>query len=78
MYFGAIINSTCIYWQYTCEERGACWIYDIVKYRYAYFGTLLVLRICGLFCYLVMYFSIKKEVSRDVTSVQSILEPFVR
>eukprot|EP00057_Strongylocentrotus_purpuratus_P028748 XP_011683222.1 PREDICTED: solute carrier organic anion transporter family member 4A1-like [Strongylocentrotus purpuratus] len=26
--FGAIIDSTCLQWQETCGERGACWLYD--------------------------------------------------
>ena len=62
IYFGAIINATCIYWQYTCGERGACWIYDIIRYRFSYFGTLLVLRVLGLCCYVVVFLSIKPEV----------------
>ncbi|XP_063955020.1 solute carrier organic anion transporter family member 4A1-like [Lytechinus pictus] len=26
--FGVIIDSTCVQWQETCGERGACWLYD--------------------------------------------------
>ena len=26
--FGAIFDSTCIYWQYECSRRGNCWVYD--------------------------------------------------
>ena len=26
--FGAIFDSTCIYWQYECSRRGNCWLYD--------------------------------------------------
>ena len=26
--FGAIIDSGCIYWQYECNRRGNCWVYD--------------------------------------------------
>eukprot|EP00057_Strongylocentrotus_purpuratus_P006948 XP_011661422.1 PREDICTED: solute carrier organic anion transporter family member 4A1-like isoform X6 [Strongylocentrotus purpuratus] len=26
--FGAIIDSTCLRWQETCGERGACWLYN--------------------------------------------------
>jgi len=28
--FGAIFDSACIYWQYDCDRRGNCWIYDNV------------------------------------------------
>ena len=26
--FGAIFDSTCIYWQYECSRRGNCWVYN--------------------------------------------------
>lgn len=26
--FGAIFDSACIYWQYECDRRGNCWVYD--------------------------------------------------
>ena len=26
--FGAAIDSGCIYWQYECNRRGNCWVYD--------------------------------------------------
>ena len=26
--FGAVIDSGCVYWQYECNRRGNCWIYD--------------------------------------------------
>ncbi|XP_072041327.1 solute carrier organic anion transporter family member 5A1-like [Amphiura filiformis] len=44
IYFGAIVNATCTLWQYTCGERGACWLYDIVKIRFALFGINIALR----------------------------------
>ena len=28
--FGAIFDSTCIYWQMDCGRRGNCWVYDNV------------------------------------------------
>ena len=33
--FGAIIDSGCIYWQYECNRRGNCWVYDnrVLSYR---------------------------------------------
>ena len=26
--FGAVIDSGCIYWQYECNRRGNCWVYN--------------------------------------------------
>lgn len=33
--FGAAIDSGCIYWQYECNRRGNCWVYDnhLLGYR---------------------------------------------
>ncbi len=68
VYFGAIINSTCTLWQYTCNERGSCWLYDKVSYRYAYFGTLLGLRMFSIICYAIMIWFLKDEYPDDQVS----------
>lgn len=26
--FGAVIDSGCVYWQYECNRRGNCWVYN--------------------------------------------------
>ncbi|XP_072029858.1 solute carrier organic anion transporter family member 5A1-like isoform X2 [Amphiura filiformis] len=65
VYFGAIINSTCTLWQYTCGERGSCWLYDIVAYRYAFFGTLLGLRCFSIVCYAIMIWFMKDDYPDD-------------
>ena len=26
--FGAIIDSACLFWQFDCDRRGNCWVYD--------------------------------------------------
>ena len=26
--FGAVIDSGCVYWQYECQRRGNCWVYN--------------------------------------------------
>ena len=33
--FGAVIDSGCVYWQYECNRRGNCWVYDnhLLGYR---------------------------------------------
>ncbi|XP_072026899.1 solute carrier organic anion transporter family member 5A1-like [Amphiura filiformis] len=61
--FGIIINSTCIYWQQSCGNRGSCWMYDIVKYRYAYYGAISALRCCTIFCYIIVNKLIQPEQS---------------
>ena len=64
IYMGAIINSSCVYWQHTCGERGSCWLYDIITYRYAFFGTITLIQFSGIICYLATYYTLRrKEVS---------------
>ncbi|XP_072042446.1 solute carrier organic anion transporter family member 5A1-like [Amphiura filiformis] len=61
VYFGAIINSACIYWQRSCGERGSCWLYDIEAYREGFFGTLLGLRILYILCMVVVAVALKRQ-----------------
>ena len=28
--FGAIFDSTCLFWQFDCDRRGNCWVYNNV------------------------------------------------
>ncbi|XP_072037932.1 solute carrier organic anion transporter family member 2A1-like [Amphiura filiformis] len=70
IYMGAIINSTCIYWQHTCGERGACWLYDIVTYRYAFFGTITCLQLIGILCYAATYYSLTRKKSSASEKLQ--------
>lgn len=32
--YGAIIDSTCLVWDYSCGEKGNCWFYDKDSFRY--------------------------------------------
>ncbi|XP_072025509.1 solute carrier organic anion transporter family member 5A1-like [Amphiura filiformis] len=63
VYFGAIINSACIYWQRSCGERGSCWLYDIEAYRIGFFGTLFGLRIFCTICVFVIVVALKRQAS---------------
>jgi hypothetical protein len=31
--FGVIFDSTCLFWQFDCDRRGNCWVYDNVQLR---------------------------------------------
>ena len=56
---GLVINSTCILWQYTCGDRGSCWVYDIVSYRYLYHGILLAIKCISIVFYAFLYLRVK-------------------
>ncbi|XP_009566418.2 solute carrier organic anion transporter family member 1A2 [Cuculus canorus] len=45
IYFGALIDATCLKWGTTnCGGKGACRMYDIVRYRWIYLGLPAALR----------------------------------
>ncbi|XP_072039000.1 solute carrier organic anion transporter family member 2A1-like [Amphiura filiformis] len=68
---GMLINSTCTLWQYTCGNRGSCWLYDILAYRYLFVGTIVVLKFVSLICHSAVYFSIKSaKVDEDKIEMQ--------
>ncbi|XP_072042243.1 solute carrier organic anion transporter family member 5A1-like [Amphiura filiformis] len=69
IYFGAIVNTTCTLWQYTCGERGACWLYDIVKLRYAFFGINIGLRCLQVCVCLGILWTVKEGLTKNTTGV---------
>ncbi|XP_072037993.1 solute carrier organic anion transporter family member 2A1-like [Amphiura filiformis] len=62
---GLAINSTCILWQYTCGNRGSCWLYDVVAYRYLYQGIQVVLKTLSIICYALLYVFIKPSKEKE-------------
>ncbi|XP_072035486.1 solute carrier organic anion transporter family member 5A1-like [Amphiura filiformis] len=71
VYFGAIINSACIFWQRSCGERGVCWLYDIEAYRIGYFGTLFGLRIFFIICMVVVAVALKRRANSADKNMQN-------
>lgn len=57
--FGALIDSTCLFFQSTCGVTGNCYVYDIVRFRFTYIGLFNVLRIAGTLFLLVAFISVK-------------------
>ncbi|XP_011496966.1 PREDICTED: solute carrier organic anion transporter family member 3A1 isoform X2 [Ceratosolen solmsi marchali] len=37
--YGAVVDSACLVWEYSCGERGACWLYDSNVFRMFFHGT---------------------------------------
>ncbi|XP_043287932.1 solute carrier organic anion transporter family member 74D [Venturia canescens] len=37
--YGAVVDSACLVWEYSCGERGACWLYDSNTFRMFFHGT---------------------------------------
>ena len=58
---GILINSSCTLWQYTCGNRGSCWLYEILTYRYMFVGSMAALKFASLISHTAVYISIKPE-----------------
>ncbi|XP_063155439.1 solute carrier organic anion transporter family member 5A1 [Candoia aspera] len=56
IYFGAVIDTTCMLWQQECGVQGSCWEYDVTSFRFVYFGLAAGLKFVGfLFIFLAWY-----------------------
>ena len=59
--FGMVTDTTCKLWQKTCDVIGACWIYDIDKYRVYLHGTGASVTSLGFLFGVGLYVSIRKK-----------------
>uniref|UniRef100_A0A3Q4G180 Solute carrier organic anion transporter family member n=1 Tax=Neolamprologus brichardi TaxID=32507 RepID=A0A3Q4G180_NEOBR len=66
IYFGAIIDTTCLKWGYKmCGGRGACRIYDTSAYRIVYLGLTLGLRTVSFFLCILGFVLIKRHIRKE-------------
>ncbi|XP_048780929.2 solute carrier organic anion transporter family member 4C1-like isoform X3 [Ostrea edulis] len=45
IFFGAVIDSTCLVWQEKCNEKASCWIYDNLALSRNFFFILIIVKI---------------------------------
>ncbi|XP_035659224.1 solute carrier organic anion transporter family member 5A1-like [Branchiostoma floridae] len=67
IYYGRVIDSTCLLWQTECDSRGLCYVYDNIKYRHYYIGLCAGLKGIGFLFFLTAWFFFrpKREDSSD-------------
>ncbi|KAM6436983.1 solute carrier organic anion transporter family member 1B3-like [Liasis olivaceus] len=62
VYFGAIIDKTCLKWASTpCGRKGACRLYDAVQYRHSFYGLILGLRVPAYLLGFIFFLLVKKH-----------------
>ncbi|XP_067831995.1 solute carrier organic anion transporter family member 5A1 [Heptranchias perlo] len=61
IYFGAVIDTTCMLWQQECGVIGSCWEYDVTSFRFVYFGLAAGLKFVGFIFIFLAWFSIKHK-----------------
>ncbi|XP_062045541.1 solute carrier organic anion transporter family member 5A1 isoform X1 [Lepus europaeus] len=66
IYFGAVIDTTCMLWQQECGVQGSCWEYNVTSFRFVYFGLAAGLKFVGFIFIFLAWYSIKyKEEGRQ-------------
>ncbi|KAK1173835.1 solute carrier organic anion transporter family member 5A1-like isoform X1 [Acipenser oxyrinchus oxyrinchus] len=64
IYFGAVIDTTCMLWQQDCGVQGSCWEYDITSLRFVYFGLAASLKFVAFIFIFLTWYSIKYKEDR--------------
>ncbi|XP_062841923.1 solute carrier organic anion transporter family member 5A1 [Trichomycterus rosablanca] len=64
IYFGAVIDTTCMLWQQDCGVHGSCWEYDVTAFRFVYFGLAASLKFVGFVFIFLTWYSIKYKEDR--------------
>ncbi|XP_003365633.2 solute carrier organic anion transporter family member 5A1 isoform X2 [Equus caballus] len=59
IYFGAVIDTTCMLWQHECGVQGSCWEYNVTSFRFVYFGLAAGLKFVGFVFIFLAWYSIK-------------------
>ncbi|XP_053104331.1 solute carrier organic anion transporter family member 5A1 isoform X2 [Hemicordylus capensis] len=59
IYFGAVIDTTCMLWQQECGVQGSCWEYDVTSFRFVYFGLAAGLKCVGFLFIFLAWYSLK-------------------
>ncbi|KAM4688748.1 solute carrier organic anion transporter family member 5A1 [Discoglossus pictus] len=61
IYFGAVIDTTCMLWQQDCGVQGSCWEYNVTSFRFVYFGLAAGLKFLGFIFIFLAWYSIKRK-----------------
>ncbi|XP_037659179.1 solute carrier organic anion transporter family member 5A1 isoform X2 [Choloepus didactylus] len=59
IYFGAVIDTTCMLWQQECGVQGSCWEYNVTSFRFVYFGLAAGLKFVGFIFIFLAWYSMK-------------------
>uniref|UniRef100_A0A0A9ZGZ8 Solute carrier organic anion transporter family member n=1 Tax=Lygus hesperus TaxID=30085 RepID=A0A0A9ZGZ8_LYGHE len=54
--YGAVVDSACLIWEFTCGKQGSCKLYDETFFRMFYHGTTGAILLCAFFVDLVVWY----------------------
>ncbi|KAM4839439.1 solute carrier organic anion transporter family member 1C1 isoform X4 [Urocitellus parryii] len=61
VYFGVLIDTSCLKWGFKCGSRGSCRLYDSNAFRHIYLGLTMILGIVSIFLSIAVLFVLKKN-----------------
>ncbi|XP_002737492.1 solute carrier organic anion transporter family member 5A1-like [Saccoglossus kowalevskii] len=64
MYYGKVIDNTCMLWETVCGDEGSCWEYDLERFRFVYLGLSLGLKFLSLIFVTLAFIICKKKYNR--------------
>lgn len=63
--FGALIDETCLIWEYDCDGAGTCWMYENKQFATTTLILVVTCRVVSLFCFAMSFFTHKPIIDED-------------
>ncbi|KAM8750557.1 solute carrier organic anion transporter family member 3A1 [Acanthopagrus schlegelii] len=73
--FGAGIDSTCLFWSDDCGDRGACLLYDNVKYRHLYVSLAIILKGVAFLLYSTTWYCLRRNYKKYIKGHEGYMTP---
>uniref|UniRef100_A0A3B5N127 Solute carrier organic anion transporter family member n=1 Tax=Xiphophorus couchianus TaxID=32473 RepID=A0A3B5N127_9TELE len=64
--FGAGIDSTCLFWSSDCGDKGACLLYDNVRYRHLYVSLAIILKGVAFLLYTTTWYCLRRNYKKYI------------
>uniref|UniRef100_A0A1A8DY99 Solute carrier organic anion transporter family member n=1 Tax=Nothobranchius kadleci TaxID=1051664 RepID=A0A1A8DY99_NOTKA len=64
--FGAGIDSTCLFWSSDCGDKGACLLYDNMKYRHLYVSLAIILKGMAFLLYSTSWLCLRRNYKKYI------------
>ena len=75
MIFGAGIDSTCLFWSDDCGDKGACLLYDNIKYRHLYVSLAIILKGVAFLLYSTTWYCLRRNYKKYIKGHEGYMTP---
>ncbi|XP_074534401.1 solute carrier organic anion transporter family member 3A1 isoform X2 [Halichoeres trimaculatus] len=73
--FGAAIDSSCLFWSSDCGDKGACLLYNNVKYRHLYVSLAIILKGVAFLLYATTWYCLRRNYKKYIKSHEGHMTP---